>query len=90
LAEVLAASRPCLSHAGKLASEVSVFESVFYAVAYFGFPVAIKVSGGQKAMSQRNKAIVFGAIVMAITGLGLALSTLHNTAALVASAVWGS
>jgi hypothetical protein len=73
-----------------LTTTVSTFESTAYIDTYFGFPVAIKVSGGQKTMSQRSKVIVFGAIVMAITGLGLALSTLQDAAAVVASAVWGS
>jgi hypothetical protein len=40
-------------------------------------------------MSLKNKIIVFGAIVAAVAGLGLALSTLQNTATVVASAVWG-
>jgi hypothetical protein len=78
-----------VSHVCWHARIISVFESTFYIDAYFGFPVAIKVAGVM-SMSQRNKTIMLGVIVMAIAGLGLALTTLQNAATLVASAVWGS
>jgi hypothetical protein len=41
-------------------------------------------------MSARTRLIVVIAIVTAITGLGLTLSTLHHAGQVVASAVWGS
>jgi hypothetical protein len=56
----------------------------------FGFPRAIH-KAGVKAMSLRNKVVVFtlGAIA-AVAGLSLALTSLKHASIFVASAVWGS
>jgi hypothetical protein len=56
----------------------------------FGFPRAIH-EAGVKAMSLRNKVVVFtlGAIA-AVAGLSLALTSLKHVSIFVASAVWGS
>jgi hypothetical protein len=36
-----------------------------------------------------KQTVLFGVVVGAIAGLGLTLATLHTTAIVVASAVWG-
>jgi hypothetical protein len=87
--DILAFADPDVSQAWRWTIKISVFESICYIGTCFGFLVAMKVGGGS-TMSEKNKVIVVGAIVTVIAGLGLALSTFHNAATLVASAVWGS
>jgi len=56
----------------------------------FGFLRAIH-RAGVKAMSLRNKVVVFALAVMAVVGgLSLALNSVKHASILVASAVWGS
>jgi hypothetical protein len=56
----------------------------------FGFLRAIH-RAGVKAMSRRNKLVVFAlAAVVAVGGLSFALTNVKHASILVASAVWGS
>jgi hypothetical protein len=74
----------------KASFHLSLIKSIVYIGYLLWFPGCNKeVWRESLTMSLKNKIIVFGAIVAAVAGLGLALSTLQNTATVVASAVWG-